>query len=267
MKRLVIACVALVLLGPVARAGVVVEMEVTATDAPERAGSEIFQAQGEMTRMDSPSAGGKDSSVIFREQTMYFVDHDKKVCQKISKQELDQLSGQLGAMMKEMEKLPPEQRAMMEKMMKGKVPGARKPPTQRVERGGSDQVGEYTCTIYTVYSDEEKVQEVCLADASVGANIAEAMEAFHALARFTEGLMEVAQNMPFVKSIEIPFKEMHEMDGFPVRTRTFNGEGQVVLERTLKSVMRREIESELFEIPEGYKVKSLEKELQKGGKR
>jgi hypothetical protein len=81
IKRLIMVCAALVLLGPVAWAGVVVEMEVNATDAPERTGAEIFYAQGEMTRTDSPSAGGKESSVIFREQTMYFVNHDKKVCQ------------------------------------------------------------------------------------------------------------------------------------------------------------------------------------------
>ena len=86
-----------------------------------------------MTRTDFPG-----NSVIFRDQTMYFVDHEKKVCQKISKKELDALAGQLGAMMKQMEQLPPEQRAMMEKMMKGKLPGGRKPPVLRVEPGGRD---------------------------------------------------------------------------------------------------------------------------------
>jgi hypothetical protein len=170
-------------------------------------------------------------------------------------------------MMKEMEKLPPEQRAMMEKMMKGKMPGTEEPPTQRVETGELDQVGEYPCAVYTLYSDEEKVREVFLADETVGADIAEAMEAFHALARFAEGLMKVAQNLPFGNLIEIPFQEVQEMDGFPVRTRIFNGEGEVVLERTLKSVTRRDIESVVFEIPKGYKGKSLEKELSKAGKR
>jgi hypothetical protein len=267
MRRLVLVCAALVLLDPLAWAGVVVQMEVTAKDAPERTGSEVFYAQGEMTRTDSPSTSGQASSVIFRDETMYFVDHDKKVCQKIDKQDVEQLSGQLGAMMKEMEKLPPEQRAMMEKMMKGKMPGAQAPPTQRVETGGREQVGDYPCTVHTLYSDDEKVREVCLADESVGADLGEAMAAFQALARFAEGLMEVTRNLPFGDSIEIPFQDVQGMNGFPVRTRVFDGEGQVVLERTLKSITRRGLEPEEFEIPKGYKVKSLEGELRKGAKR
>jgi len=54
------------------------------------------------------------------------------------------------------------------------------------------------------------------------------------------------------------------MEGFPIRTRIFDGEGKVTMEKTLKSVTRREIEPSVFEVPKGYKVKSLEKELQKG---
>jgi len=264
MKRLVIACAGLGLLVPAAWAGAVVEFEIESVDAPDRTGSETFYAQGEMTRADSVSVAGKDNSVIFREQTMYFVDHDKKVCQKIDKKGVDQLSEQLDEMMKQMESLPPEQRAMMEKMMKGKMPGTKEPPTWRVEVGGNDQVGEYPCTVYTLYSGEDKAREVCSADESVGDDFAEGMEAIHALSRFAEGLMKVAQNLPFANMIEMSYQQVPEIDGFPVRTRTFNDEGEIVFVRTLKSITRRDIEADVFAIPKGYKVKNLEKELQKG---
>jgi len=247
------------------RAGVVVEMDVTAPESPQKAGKQIFYAQEEMTRMDVPGEGGT-SSVIFRDQTMYFVNHKKKTCQKITKEDVDQLADQLGAMTEELDKLPPEQRAMMEQMMKGKMPGTRQPPTQRVEEEGHDQVGEYPCTIYSLYSDDQKVQDVCMADASVGADIAEAMGAFHALARFSEGLMEVAENLPFGKSLEIPFQKIYDSDGFPVRTRIFDKDGYLVEERTLQSVTRKDIEPDVFEPPAGYKVKNLGDELKKGGR-
>jgi hypothetical protein len=263
MKRKFIACAAVCLLGPAIWAGVVLEMEVEAIDEPERTGSETFYAQGETTRTDSLTAAGKNMSVIFREQTMYFVDHAKKVCQTIDKKGVDQLSEQLDVMMKQMDSLPPEQRAMMEKMMKGKVPGTQEPPTWRVETGGTDQVGEYSCTVYTFYGDEDKVREVCSADESAVGDLAEAMDAIHALSRFAEGLMKVAQNLPFADLMDATFKEIPEIEGFPIRTRLFDGDGKVTLVRTLKSITRRDIEADLFTIPKGYKIKSLEKELKK----
>ena len=132
MKRLVLASAVLLALGSPAWAGVVVEMNITAPESPEKAGKQTFYGQGEMTRMDIPAEEGL-SSVIFRDQTMYFVNHKKKTCQKITKQDVDQLADQLGAMTKELDKLPPEQRAMMEQMMKGKMPGTRQPPTESAD--------------------------------------------------------------------------------------------------------------------------------------
>ena len=264
MKRRVMAYAALCLLGPAIWAGVVLEMEVVVPDDPKLTGSEIFYAQGEATRTDTTTAAGKKMSVIFREQTMYFVDHGKKVCQTIDKKGVDQLSEQLDVMMKQMESLPPEQRAMMEKMMKGKIPGAQEPATWRVETGGTDQVGDYPCTLYTLYSDEDKVKEVCAADESAVSDLAEVMDAVHALSRFAEGLMKVAENLPFADMMAAVVQEVPEIEGFPVRTRTFDGDGKITRERTLKSVTRRDIEAELFTIPKGYKMKSLEKELKKG---
>jgi len=263
MKRLIIVCAAFCLLGSVASAGVVIEMEVRNADAAGKTGSESFYAEGEMTRTDFLSSTGKNSSLIFRDQTMYFVDHANKVCQKIDKKGLDQLSSQMNAMMKQMESMPPEQRKMMEKMMQGKMPGMGKQPTRRVEQGGTDQVGKYPCNIITLFSDDQKVQDYCMADAGVEADLHEAMEAIHALSRFAESLMKVAENSPFGKMFEIPLQEVHEMDGYPVRTRMYDGNGEVVQERTLKTITRREIEKDLFEIPKGYKVKSLEDEMQK----
>ena len=140
MKRLIIACAVFCLLGSPTWAGVVMEMEVRNADAAGKTGAETFYAEGEMTRTDFLSANGKDSSLIFRDQTMYFVDHAEKVCQKIDKAGVDQLSSQMNAMMKQMASMPPEQRQMMEKMMKGRMPGMGKPPVRRVEEGGMDQV-------------------------------------------------------------------------------------------------------------------------------
>jgi hypothetical protein len=57
-----------------------------------------------------------------------------------------------------------------------------------------------------------------------------------------------------------------EHNGFPVRIRMFDGDGKVVEVQTLESVTREDLEPQVFEVPKGYKVKSLDKELQKAGK-
>jgi hypothetical protein len=264
MKTLVLGFSMFILLAPAAWAGVVVEMEVTDSRSPGKADPETFYAQGEMARMDPHSAGGgADMAVIFRNETMWFVDHDKKVCQKIDKEGMAELSAQLDEITKQMASLPPEQRKMMEEMMKGKVPGMTEAPPRRVETGAVEQVGDYTCTVHSLYSGEEKVWEVCAADASVGDEIAEAMGAFRALSRFTQDLQEMLQQGPFANMIQTPYNELDELGGFPVRVRTFNKKGEVLRESTLKAITQREVEEAVFTVPPGYKVKDLKDQMNK----
>ena len=266
MKRTFLACAALVLLCPPAWAGVVVEMEVTATDPSGKAEIETFYAEGENVRMDPRSTrGDKEMSVIFRDQTLWFLNHDKKVAQKIDKDGMEALSAQLDAVMKQLENVPPEQRAMMEKMMQGKMPGGMgEAPPQRVEVGGSEQVGEYPCTVHTLYSAEERVWEVCSADESVAEDVAEAMGAFRAMSKFTEELQDVMRQGPFANMIQTPYNEIDELGGFPVRVRQFNKKGEVTSETTLKSITRQDVDDAVFSIPKGYKVKNLQDEMKKG---
>mgnify|MGYP001812787900 CR=1 FL=1 len=139
-----------------------------------------------------------------------------------------------------------------------------KPPVRRFEQGGTIQVGPYDCKLVTLYSDDVKAEEVCLADASVEADLREAMEAVHSLSRFAESMMKVAGNMPFGKMFETPYHDLSAMEGFPIRTRSYNDQGEITRESILKSIARKELDPGLFEIPRGYKVKSLEQELKKG---
>jgi hypothetical protein len=240
-------------------------MEVTDSRSSGQQNVETFYAQGEMARMDPHSAdNGPDMMVIFRDQTMWFVDHNKKVCQKIDKEGMSQLSDQLNAIMKQMEDLPPEQRAMMEEMMKEKMPGMAEAPPRRVETGGVEKVGEYFCTLYTLYSAEAKVWEVCAAGENMGDEIAEAMGAFRALSRFTGELQEILQQGPFTGMLQTPYNDLDELDGFPVRVRTFNKEGDVVRESKLQSITRDDLEESIFAVPSGYKIKNLTDEMNKG---
>lgn len=271
MRALVLAGLAIaaaVATAPVA-AGVVVENEVTVADGKSSGtGRSTFFAQGEMARMDPHDARGKgDMSVIFRDQTMWFVDHDKKVSQKIDKKGVEEIGEQLDAVMKQFEQMPPEQREMMEKMMQGKMPGMAEPPPRRVEVGGLEQVGDYSCTLHTLYVDGKKTTEVCSAEESVAADVHEAMGAFRALSEFTEDLQKILQRGPVASLLASPYAAVDEMGGFPIRARQYDDDGVMIYESTLKSITRKELEPAVFTVPEGYKVKDLSKEMKKGMKR
>jgi hypothetical protein len=127
-----------------------------------------------------------------------------------------------------------------------------------------EKVGDYFCTLHTLYSGEAKVWEVCTAGENMGEDIVEAMGAFRALSSFTGELQEILQQGPFASMIQTPYNELDELDGFPVRVRTFDNKGKVVRESKLKSITSGELAESTFAIPAGYEIKDLKDEMNKG---
>lgn len=266
MKHFVLSGVVLALLCSATWGGVVIEMEVKDPGSSDEPDTDTIYAQGEMARMDPhAAAGGDNMSMIFRDETLWLVDHDKRSCQKIDKAGMEQLGAVMQQMQAELAKLPPQQRAMMEQMMKGKMPGGmgQEAPPRRIEAGGVEQVGEYSCKVQTLFSGDEKVWEVCTAEESAAGAAAEAMGAFRALSRFVEDLRDVLRQGPLADMMESPFQDVNELGGLPVRSRTF-ADGRVASETTLKSVTRRDLGDDVFSIPKGYEVKNLADEMKRG---
>ena len=207
-------------------------------------------------------------SVIFRDDKLWIVNHADQTCQTIDKEGMEQIGSQLGAAMKQMEaqlsQLPPEQRAMVEKMMKGKMhagmPGMGQAPPRRMETGDTEQVGEYSCVVHTLYSGDEKVWEVCAASKDQLSGAFDAMEAFQAISRFVQTLRETVQQGPFSSIANTPFYDMDQIDGFPVRVRTF-GSGRMTSESTLKSITQKDLEQSIFSVPEGYEMRDLANQI------
>ncbi len=271
MKKVICAFAVFVVVCPAMWAGVVIEMEEKDSGSSGDAPHKIY-AQGEMLRMDPHGKGNSDDmSVIFRDDSLWIVNHADQTCQTIDKEGMQQIGSQLGAAMKEMEarmsQMPPEQRAMMEKMMKGRMPagmpGMGEAPPRRMETGDTEQVGEYSCVVHTLYSGDEKVWEVCAASKNQLSDASEAMEAFQAISRFMETLREAIQQGPLSGMANTPFYDMDQIDGFPVRVRTF-GSGRVTSESTLKSVTQKHLEEATFSVPEGYEVQDLADQMNRG---
>src|SRR5262245_38041961 len=133
------------------------------------------QIQIEATRMraESTTMRGERQVVIFdgTKQVLTIIDPGKKTYSELTRADVDQLGSQMSEAMAQMQKqlatLPPEQRAQMEAMIKGRMGGAGIPGSSKIEyrKTGTDTVGKWTCDKYEGYEDGRKTSEVCTVDA------------------------------------------------------------------------------------------------------
>jgi len=143
--------------------------------------------------------------------------------------------------------LPPEQRAMIEQRMGGKIPGVgAKTDVSITPTGTRERVGKFDCEVYRSQINGEHIEDVCLAnvaDAGIsGADQATLRRAFDQMKAMTD---KMSNGM-----FHSPLRTM-PTDKFPVRmTRYDDGKPVQVVE--LKSLTTGGVPASDFAIPAGY---------------
>ena len=243
--------------------GVVVEMVSRDLRSNQESPPDKTYVQGAMLRIEPHQEGGAAATaMIFRDNALLILNSQERSYYRMDEQTMTRLGSQISAAMQQMQEqlanLPPEQRAMMEEMMKGRMPegmsmgGAGQPPALRVEPAGSERVGPYSCDKYAVYQGQNKTQEICVVpDSQIGA-LGEVMETFRAMARFTRKLVESTPQGPLSNMTQNPFQVLDEIEGFPVLTRQFEN-GQPTHETLFKSASEQDLSDDLFSVPNGYR--------------
>ena len=244
-------------------AGVVVEMVSKDLRSNQESPPDKTYAQGDMLRIEPHQEDGAPGiAMIFRDDALVILNHQDKSFYRMDEQTIAQLSSQISAAMEQMQEqlanLPPEQRAMMEQMMKGQMPegmsmgGAVQQPALRVEPAGSERVDQYSCDKYEVYRGQEKTQEICVVPVNQLAALGEVMDTFRAMARFTKKLIESTQQVPLANMTNNPLQILDEIEGFPVLTRQFEN-GQPTQEVLFKSATQQDLGDDLFSVPSDYR--------------
>ncbi|HEY6347723.1 MAG TPA: DUF4412 domain-containing protein [Bryobacteraceae bacterium] len=185
------------------------------------------------------------SSVLFLtdggRNRLVMLDKTKNEYTEIDQQAINQLGAQMqGAMaqMAQMEaamkNMPPEQRAMMEKMMKGKMPTpqAAASATTTYTAKGSATVNGFPCTKYDGDQAGSKVAEVCAAPLAAIRLSASDFQLFDKMREFMSGIQSAMKNSPFASNAS-GFTE-RGFEGFPVQRIEFSN-GQAVQRIDLKS--------------------------------
>jgi len=239
-----------------ANAGVVMDMVTRDSAGVETQRTKIY-AQEKKVRMEE--GGGGDATMIFLGDRFMYIDHDEKTYIVMDEAMLEEMSAKMNEAMKEMEAqlagMPPEQRAMVEEMMKGQMQGmmgqqGEEAPPPRIEAGGSSKWQSRKCKEYAVFEGDEKTQDICASELDDVDGADEAIEAFRGMAAYMSKMFE---SMPMRSSSQPnPGELMDQIDGFPVHTIDYEN-GAKIRETSLDSVEEQDLNDDLFKAPEGYR--------------
>jgi Domain of unknown function (DUF4412) len=220
------------------------------------------QIQIERDRMRAETTGqaGEKQTVVFDgvKQVLWLINNDKKTYSEMTKADVDRLGGQMSDAMARMQdqlkSLPPEQRAQVEAMMKGRgMPGmaGAQPPKTEYRRTGTDKVGSWTCDKYEGSQNNQKVSELCTVDPKT---LGFAMADFQVTKQLMEFFRKLApQGAERMFAIGTP--EDQGFSGIPVRRATFTGQQQSVTE--LSEVTRQTFAASTFDIPAGFQKEAF----------
>jgi hypothetical protein len=170
--------------------------------------AETHQIQITPQRMRTDMAGPTGpTTVVFdgTKQVLYLINTGRKTYSEMTKAEADQMGSQLSGAMAQMQEalknMPPEQRAQMEAMMKGRgLPAMTQGAVKTTyKKGGTQKVGKWTCDVYEILVNEQRNGEMCTvspqtlgftaADFAVSRQLAEFLKSI--LPQGTEAMFQV----------------------------------------------------------------------------
>jgi hypothetical protein len=176
--------------------------------------------------------GGRERMVILDTARNEYREMDRQSMEQVSQQ----LQGALAQMQSQLQNLPPEQRARIEQMMKGRLGQAAAAPVRTTYTAkGSGSVSGFTCTKYEGIRGGEKIVELCAAKPEDVHFFTADFQAFEKMREFGGNLISGLANMPL--NNRLPDLVQPGYDGFPIQQTSYSG-GQPVTRMEMKSVER-----------------------------
>lgn len=251
-------------------AGSVIEFETRDLQSnPPIAGTVVISSQGSMTRMDVISAAsGGSATMIFNGSTdeLTILEPGEMRYFVMTRAQMDAMAVQMTAAMKQMEAslaaMPPEQRAMAEKMMQGRMPAPQpsRPASTVSKSGGSDTVAGHDCENYVVNSGGRKIRDMCVTDwdeIDGGRDVADALMEF---ADFFASMRESFSGMGGMADVsqqQDMFEHLKALGGYPVLSRDYDETGAVTSESRVTSARQENVDESIFRPPPGYQKQEM----------
>ena len=250
-------------------AGVVFHLETTFPNQTEKAPrTDSMLVEGNKLKMTMVGAEHTQSAVIYRgdRQEILLINDGDHTWRAMDKATMINLGQQINPAMEQMQKqmeqalknMPPERRAMMEKMFarQGVGPGmmAGKIDMQVKKTGETQTINGYPCVKYETWQNDRKVAEHWVTDWKRIPGTQEAQAVFQDMAAFSRDVGKGA-----FKGSGGPtsfLESMGKIEGYPVLTRIFS-DGRIVTESRLTAVKEKQVSVEEFEPPKDYVKKDF----------
>ncbi len=226
--------------------------------------------KGNNFKMDFYENGQKlDGAMIYRGDTkeMIMVSHQDKSYVVLDEATMKELIGVMSEAMAQFEEAmkdaTPEEREMMEEMMKGRLPGmdGNENVEPVIKKAGSSKVNNYSCTLYDVYRGDQKTSQHCVAPWSSIEGGEEMKTVMLEMAGFMDQMAKsFSQSKGFMgRQIQFEnnvFTQLRKLDGFPVQSIDYKA-GEVESETQLVSSKKTTINAADLEPPAGYTQQNM----------
>lgn len=238
--------------------------------SPEASHKTKGMVKGNNFKMDFYENGTElDGAMIYRgdKKEMIMVNHQDKTYVVLDQATMDELAKVMSEAMSQfeaaMKDATPEEREMMGKMMKGRMPGIGdggyvEPVLKKV---GTGKANGYSCTKYDVFRGEVKISQHCVAPwnsidggnemKSVMLEMAQFMDQMAKSFSKNKGIM--GQQIQFENNV---FNQLRKLNGFPVQTIDYLN-GKIESESNFVSSKKVNLNPADLEPPAGYKQQDM----------
>lgn len=262
MRKIALSALILFLCGGLCLAAqaTTVRFEVTSPGEPAQVNEMYFR--DDVLRMQ-PGAGDDEENItiIYRgdKELMWLINEDERSYIQMDKETMarlgKQVSGALAQLEAQLAQLPPEQRAAMEKMLKGRLPQTptAKETTELRDTGETRRVNGYPCVKYEFYRGGRLESEIWATDAS---NLEAAHNLTTVLAGMADFYSELIESIPAAAQSDFDFAGVGELNRFPIRIRKF-ADRRVESEINMKQIGVKDVSDSLFEVDPSYKRRQI----------
>ncbi len=256
-------------------AGVVMNLRTTdyAGPSPRIESSRMVIGAGALKMdLESESESVLNHTIVFRggeTPSITVIDHREKSYLIMDRESIEALGIEMQMAMQaatsRIGELPPEQRAVVQKMLEGQFGRSRseaeRAPSTVVRTSDRDMKSGLPCVKHEVFRRGEKLREVWTAPSSEVPGGEASLALLREMSDFYRAMMSsferiAASSGQRFRLGQHPFEDLGRMDGFPVLTYNFT-RGRVETEIILLSVEERQLEPAELEPPPDYRPTAL----------
>ncbi len=246
-----------------ANAGITAKYDSTGAAMGGASSGSILIDKGK-SRMDVD----KEATVIFdgNAQRMEIINHKDRSFTVLDQSSAEAIATEIEPaiqqMRAQMQALPPEQRAMMEKMLAEKMginlesKPADEPDLDLKKTGQSGEAGGFACDWWEARDATDLVYEYCVTPAKDLPSGEELLQYFQDLKQFKREIVGTINRSGAFKIPSLPIADVRDIEGLPLISRQYH-QGEIVVETRFVAIQKTELPADTFAVPDGYKEQKL----------